>query len=92
MLVVVGGDGLGSLGAGEGAVLGGSDTVDLLLENDLLVALLELGFEVLEAGGVGGRVGATASIGHVKAGVLDLLSVQTPTVRCENSPLMLKVK
>lgn len=82
VLVVDGGDGLGSLGAGEGAVLGGSDTVDVLFENDLLVPLLELGLEVLEAGGVGGRVGTAASIGHVKARILDLLSIQTPRVRC----------
>ena len=78
VLVVVGGDGLRRLGAGERTVLGGSDTVDVLLKNDLLVALLELGLEILEAGGVGGRVGAAASVGHVEAGVLDLLSVQAP--------------
>ena len=78
MLVVVGGDGLGRLSAGERTVLGGGDTVDVLLKNDLLVALLELGLEVLEAGSVGGRVGAAASIGHIEAGVLNLLSVQAP--------------
>lgn len=78
VLVIVGGDGLGSLGAGERANLGGSNTVDVLLEDDLLIALLELCLEVLEAGGVGGRVGAAASIGQVEASVLNLLSVQTP--------------
>lgn len=80
--LLVRGDGLGGLSAGESAILGLGRAMNFLLEDWVLVVGLELGLEVLETGGVGGAVGAAAGVGHVKAGVLDLLSIQTPSESC----------
>jgi hypothetical protein len=52
--------------------------MDLLLENRLLLDLLELGLEVLQAGGVAATVGAAACIGKVEAFILNFLAINTP--------------
>jgi hypothetical protein len=54
--------------------------VDVLLEHGVRVELLELGLEVLQAGGVGGAVGAAAGVGEGEALVLDFFAVDAPVV------------
>ena len=56
--------------------------MELLLENRVLIAGFELGFEVFETGGVGGGVRAAAGIGQVEAGVLDFFASDTPKIDC----------
>lgn len=80
--LLVGGDGLGGLGAGECSTLGLCGAVNLLLEDWILIAGLELGLEVFKTGGVGGAIRAAAGVGHVETGVLNLLSVHTPSEGC----------
>ena len=55
-----------------------SRTVQFLLEDGLLLNLLELGLEILQAGGVAAAVGAAACIGKIEALVLDFLTINTP--------------
>lgn len=56
-------------------------TVKFLLEDRFLLNMLELGLEVLQAGGVAAAVGAATGIGKVEAFILDFLSIETPNIR-----------
>jgi hypothetical protein len=69
---------LGRHGSLDGILLLLEDAVNVLLENWVGVNLFKFGLEVLEAGSVGAAVGATTSIGHVEASVLDFLAVNAP--------------
>ena len=55
-----------------------SRTMEFLFEDGLLLNLLELGLEVLQAGGVTAAVGATTCVGKVESFILDFLAVNTP--------------
>jgi hypothetical protein len=55
-----------------------SRTVQFLLEDGLLLNLLELGLEILQAGGVAAAVGAAACIGKIEALILDFLAINAP--------------
>lgn len=53
-------------------------TVDIFLENRLLLDMLELSLEVLQTGSVAAAVGAAAGIGKIEALILNLLTIDTP--------------
>jgi hypothetical protein len=55
-----------------------SRTVQFLLKDRLLLNLLELGLEILQAGGVAAAVGATTCVGKVESFILDFLAINTP--------------
>jgi hypothetical protein len=52
--------------------------VDILFKDRLGLDSFELGLEVLQAGSVAAAVGAAASIGKVKAFILDFFALDTP--------------
>lgn len=52
--------------------------VDILLEDGVLLDVLELGLEVLQASSVGAAVGTAASVVDVETLVLDFLAIDTP--------------
>lgn len=54
--------------------------MDVLLEHWVGVELLEFSLEVLQAGGVGGAVGAAAGVGDVEALILDFFTIDAPGV------------
>ena len=49
-----------------------------LLKDRLLLNLLELGLEILQAGSVAAAVGATACIGKIETLILDFFTINTP--------------
>lgn len=53
-------------------------TMDILLKNWLCFDLFELSLEIFETGSVGAAIGATTSIGHIEAFVLDFFTIYTP--------------
>lgn len=72
---------IGTLGidtAGRWEFLIVTGTVDILLEDGVLLDVLELGLEVLQTGSVGAAVGSTTSVGKIEAFILDLFTVDTP--------------
>jgi hypothetical protein len=58
-------------------------TVKFLLEDRLLLDVLELGLEVLQASGIAATVGSATGIGKVEAFILDFLAIETPTYICK---------
>ena len=53
-------------------------TVKVLLEDGLLLNMLELGLEIIEAGLVAAAIGSTTGVGQVEAFVLNFLTTDTP--------------
>jgi hypothetical protein len=55
-----------------------NDTMEVLFENRLLLDMLELGLEVLQASRIAATIGATASTSDIEAFVLDFFAINSP--------------